>query len=104
MVVNLTCLSIILQVTIMSYLFCRTTSNLQSFEDDEEHIEEVEDWVTMSDSSQSMSPGKIKETKVTPGKNRCMSKTVDPMEEKLLKPLEITTKESPKMMQNTCFV
>ena len=51
----------------MSCLYFRTTSNLKSDENDE-HIEEAEeDSMTMSGSSQSLSQGKIKETKVIPG-------------------------------------
>ena len=43
------------------------------------------------------------ETKVTPGKCRCMSKTVDPMEEKMLEILKYPKNKTQNIMQKTCF-
>ena len=59
---------------------------MASDEDSDEHLEEVEEYnMTLSDSIQNMFKGNRRETKLTLGKCRCMSKTDNPVEEKLIK-------------------
>ena len=48
---------------------------MESDEDDDEHLEEIQDdSLTRSDSSQNLSQGNRKETRLTPGRCRYMSK------------------------------
>ena len=79
----------------LSCLYCRTTSNLLSYEDNDEHVEEVEHSVTTSDNSQNMSQGNRKETKVTPQKCRCRANELIPWRRSSLYSRN-STKEGPK--------
>ena len=67
----------------MTNLYCRTTLNMESDEDDDEHVEE--DSMMTPDSSLNLSQSNRKEEKLTPGKHKCMSKTVDPMKDTWIK-------------------